>query len=56
METARFIARKSSISPEELFFLVTEQAETPDPAAQMADTSAREITLVEQGKKSGPGL
>lgn len=55
VETARFIARKSSISPEELFFLVTERAETPDRAARMADHSAREITLVEQGKKIGLG-
>lgn len=55
VETARYIARKSALSPEELFFLVTQRAETPEQAARMADTSAREITLVEQGKKIGLG-
>ncbi len=42
------------MTPEELFFLITQKrAESPgDQAADMADTSAREITLVEQGRKS----
>ncbi len=55
LETARFLARASALSPEELFFLVTEKAETPDTAAQMANTCGRSITVVEQGKKIGAG-
>lgn len=55
VETARYIARASSMSPEELFFLITQRAEAPEKAAEMADTCGREITLVEQGKKIGLG-
>lgn len=55
VETARYIARASSMSPEELFFLITQKAETPEKAAEMADSCRREITLVEQGRKIGLG-
>lgn len=55
LETARFLARSSSLSPEELFFLITEKAETPKVAAQMANACGRSITVVEQGKKIGAG-
>ncbi len=55
LETARFLARKSALSPEELFFLITEKAETPETAAQMANQCGRSITVVEQNKKIGAG-
>lgn len=55
LETARFLARKSALSPEELFFLITEKAETPDTAAQMANACSRAITVVEQNRKIGAG-
>ena len=55
METARYIARASALTPEELFFLITEKAETPETAATMANICNREITLVEQNKKIGAG-
>lgn len=55
LETARFLARSSALSPEELFFLITENAETPDTAARMANACGRSITVVEQNKKIGAG-
>ncbi len=55
VETARYLARTSAMTPEELFFLITEGAETPEKAAEMANRCAREITLVEQGGKVGYG-
>ena len=55
VETARYIARASALTPEELFFLITEKAETPETAAAMANICNREITLVEQNKKIGAG-
>lgn len=55
LETARYLARKSSVSPEELFFLITQGAETPETAAAMANRCSRTITVVEQGKRTGIG-
>ena len=55
VETARYIARASALTPEELFFLITEKAETPEAAAAMANVCNREITLVEQNRKIGAG-
>lgn len=55
VETARYLARKSSMTAEELFFFVTQQAEPLDTIARMVNTCAREITLVEQQKKIGMG-
>lgn len=55
VETARYLARKSSMTPEELFYFVTQQAESMDTIGQMVNHSSREITLVEQEKKIGIG-
>ena len=55
VETARFIARKSAPDAAELFYLITQRAETPETAAEMANHSSRNITLVEKNKKVGFG-
>ena len=55
VETARYLARQSAPSPEQLYYLITQRAESPETAARMADECARSITLVEQGKKIGYG-
>jgi 2,4-dienoyl-CoA reductase (NADPH2) len=55
VETARYLARASAISPEELYYLITQKAESPEVAAQMANQSSREITLIEQRPKIGFG-
>ena len=55
LETARYLARKSALSPEEHYFLVTQRAETADTAAAMANRCGRTITVVEQEKRMGAG-
>ncbi|MBR1780515.1 MAG: FAD-dependent oxidoreductase [Oscillospiraceae bacterium] len=55
VEVARCLARRSAPDGEELFYLITQRAETPETAAHMADHMSRSITLVEQKKKIGYG-
>ena len=55
VETARYLARKSSMTPDELFFFVTQQAEDMDTVTQMVNRCSRTITVVEQEKKIGAG-
>ncbi len=55
VETARYLARASAPSAQQLFYLITQKAETPDVAAAMVSRSARDITLVEQRGKIGFG-
>ena len=55
VETARYLARRSSMTAEELFYFVTQQAEPMDVIGRMVNTCHREITIVEQEKKIGIG-
>jgi 2,4-dienoyl-CoA reductase (NADPH2) len=55
VETARLLARQGSLSPEQLYHLSVNKAETPERLSKLANTSARQVTLVEKGPKVGFG-
>lgn len=46
-ETADYMAREAAISPEKLYFLLTQQAESPEFLANMLSGSSRNITIVD---------
>lgn len=54
-ETARFLARSASLSPEQLYFLTANAVTTPDKISAMLNSSRRAVTLVEPSKKIGGG-
>ncbi len=54
-DTARYIARQSSLTPDQLYYLLAWQAEPPAAALAELNRCDREITLVEQGPKIGFG-
>lgn len=51
----RTLARRSSLSPEQLFHLSVNQAEATDRISQLLNTSDRTVTLVERDAKIGYG-
>lgn len=55
VETARLLARQGSLSPEQLFHLSMNHAETPERLERLLNTSARQVWLVEKGPKIGYG-
>ncbi len=55
VEVARYLARASAPDAETLFYLITQRAETPEVAAQMAKRCGREIAIVERRSKIGFG-
>lgn len=54
--TAQYLARQGAMSPEELFFFETNQADTPEHIAARLNRSDRQVVLLEQGKKIGFGF
>ncbi len=54
-ETARLLARKGSLSPEQLFHLTVNRAESGERREMLVNTSARQVTLIEKGPKIGFG-
>lgn len=46
-ETANYMAHEAAISPEKLYFLLTQQAEAPEFLAKMLTGNARNITIVD---------
>jgi len=55
-ETAQHLARRGSISPEQLFFLSANRAETPEKIDAMLRSSYRNIAIVEVAKAVGAGF
>lgn len=55
-ETADFLARQGTLSPEQLFFLTIHQAETPEFLAQQLDHSSRNIAILDIAPKIGTGF
>lgn len=49
-ETADYLAHEGALSPEKLYFLLIQQAESPDFLAGMLTGSARNITIVDIAK------
>ncbi|MCL1816821.1 MAG: FAD-dependent oxidoreductase [Clostridiales bacterium] len=54
--TALLLARQSSLSPEQLRFLLMFEAESTETVARLAVQCSRNIIIVEQGKKLGRGI
>ena len=54
--TAQYLARQGAMSPEELFFFETYQADTPANIAQRLNHPDRQVVLLEKGKKVGFGF
>lgn len=54
--TAHTLARRGSLSPEQLFHLSIHRAETAENIDRLLNTSARTVTLVEKGPKIGFGF
>ncbi len=54
-EVAQLLARKGSLSPEQLFYLAAFRAEDMPTLEGMLHHTDRKVTLVEQGKKIGLG-
>ena len=55
VETARLLARQGSLSPEQLFHLSVNHAESGERLERLLNTSARQVWLVEKGPKIGFG-
>jgi 2,4-dienoyl-CoA reductase (NADPH2) len=55
VETARLLSRQGALSPEQLFHLTVNRAESQERLGQLVNTSARQVTLVEKGPKVGFG-
>lgn len=49
-ETAAYLAQEGALSPEKLFFMETQQSESPEKISQLLNHSRRNITLVARGK------
>lgn len=54
--TAQYLARQGAMSPDELFFFETHEADTPEHIAARLNRSDRNVVLLEQGKKIGFGF
>lgn len=55
-ETAQFLARRGSLTPEQLQFLSVWRAETPQRIQALLDRSDRTVTVVELAPKLGSGF
>ena len=55
-ETAQYLARRASLSPEQLFFLSANRAETPEKIDSMLRSCYRNIAIVEVAKSVGAGF
>ncbi len=55
-ETAQYMAHRGSLSPEQLFFLSVQKAETPEKIQSMLNSSDRNVTIVEIQKSIGAGF
>ncbi|MDY4953642.1 MAG: FAD-dependent oxidoreductase [Candidatus Onthomonas sp.] len=49
-ETAAYLAQEGALSPEKLYFMETQQSESPEKISQLLNHSRRNITLVARGK------
>lgn len=49
-ETAAYLAQEGALSPEKLFFMETQQSESPEKISQLLNHTRRNITLVARGK------
>lgn len=49
-ETAAYLAQEGALSAEKLYFMETQQAESPERIGQLLNRSRRNITLVARGK------
>ena len=54
-EISRYLARKGSLSPEQLFHLTVNKAESAQRLDTLVNTTARKVTLIEKGPKIGFG-
>lgn len=54
-ETARFLARGASLSPEQLYFLTVYQVTPPEHIDAMLHSARRAVSIVEPGPKTGGG-
>ena len=54
--TAQYLAREGAMSPEELFFFLTNHADTMEHISRRLSRSDRQVVLLEQGKKIGFGF
>ncbi len=55
VEVARLLARQGSITPQQLYHLAAYHVEPPERLEEMLNTSAREVWLVDRGRKLGVG-
>jgi 2,4-dienoyl-CoA reductase (NADPH2) len=53
LETALYLAHKGTLSPEVLYFLMVNKAESPDTLALLLNRGNKEICVVEMTKKAG---
>ncbi|MEG1404092.1 MAG: FAD-dependent oxidoreductase [Oscillospiraceae bacterium] len=49
-ETAQYMAREAALSPEQVYFMLSQRAETVDKVLGMLDTSNRSITILDVAK------
>lgn len=49
-ETAAYLAEEGSLSPEKLFFMMTQRAESQEKINHLLNTSRRNVTLVARNK------
>ncbi len=49
-ECAGLLARQASLSPEQMFFMLTQRAETPEKVLGMMDKCCRRITIIDMDK------
>lgn len=49
-ETAAYLAEEGALSPDKLFFMMTQRSETPEKINQLLNTSRRNVTLVARNK------
>ncbi len=54
-ETARYLARGASLSPDQLYFMTVNRVTAPEKIAAMMNTSRRAVSIVEAGPKTGMG-
>jgi 2,4-dienoyl-CoA reductase-like NADH-dependent reductase (Old Yellow Enzyme family)/thioredoxin reductase len=53
LETAKFLAAKGTISPEQLYFLTLHQAESPEILRDLTLKGAKTVTVIEMAEKMG---
>lgn len=55
-ETARYLARQGTLSPQQLYFLATNHAEQPEVLERLLKQSSRNVSIVEAREKIGSGF